>query len=100
LLAFAGIAAPEGFQRALERLGVRIVRFRAFPDHHRYRARDVAALDTMAREAGAEGLVTTEKDAVRLDHLAPALPLHVVGVTFRLLSGEAAWRSLLARAIS
>jgi len=100
LLAFAGIAAPEGFRDTLARLGVRVVGFRAFPDHHRYRARDVAALDAMARESGADGLVTTEKDAVRLDRLAPALPLHVVGVTFRLLSGEAAWRSLLARALA
>jgi tetraacyldisaccharide 4'-kinase len=100
LLAFAGIATPDRFQRTLGALGVEVAGFHAFPDHHWYRARDVSALDAAARAAGAEGLVTTEKDAVRLDRLSPALPLHVVGVSFRLLSGDAVWRSVLARAAS
>jgi tetraacyldisaccharide 4'-kinase len=100
LLAFAGIAAPERFRRTLQTLGVEVVGLRSFPDHHWYRARDMSSLDAAARAAGAEGLVTTEKDAVRLDRLAPALPLHVVPVRFQLLTGEAVWRSLLARALS
>ena len=38
---------------------------RAFPDHHPFRERELAALAEEAGRLGAE-LVTTEKDAVRL----------------------------------
>jgi tetraacyldisaccharide 4'-kinase len=38
----------------------------AFPDHHPYDERDVARLLERARHLGANGFVTTEKDAVKL----------------------------------
>ena len=47
---------------------------------------------------GADGLVTTEKDWVRLRRL-PALrrPLYVLSVRLLLTSGEPAWRAAFAR---
>ena len=65
LLAFAGIGRPERFFESLARAGGRVVRARAFPDHHPYRE---AELDALLAEAEAMGaaLVTTAKDAVRL----------------------------------
>jgi tetraacyldisaccharide 4'-kinase len=68
--AFAGIGRPEKFFRTLEETGAQIVATRAFPDHHRYAARDHAALVEWARRARAR-LVTTEKDACRLDPCKP-----------------------------
>ena len=64
-LAFAGIGRPEKFFATLAEAGGEIVGQRAYPDHHPYGDRDLAALDAEARRLGA-GLVTTEKDAVRL----------------------------------
>jgi tetraacyldisaccharide 4'-kinase len=58
----SGIARPASFRRTVERLGARVVAERAFADHHRYRASDLAGL---ARAAPL--WVTTEKDAVKLD---------------------------------
>jgi tetraacyldisaccharide 4'-kinase len=57
-----GIARPASFRRTLEGCGARVCAERILPDHHRYRAADLAGL---AGEA--PFWVTTEKDAVKLD---------------------------------
>ncbi len=59
LSAFAGIAKPERFFRALDDMGLRPHQMKVFPDHHRYRSRDLSNL-------GPGACITTEKDAVRL----------------------------------
>lgn len=65
VVAFAGIGRPQKFFDTLEGLGARIVATQGFPDHHPYRPAEIAALRALAEREGA-GLVTTEKDAVRL----------------------------------
>ena len=83
--AFAGIARPDRFFADLEAAGARVVGRRAFPDHHPYDGRDLDAIARAARDAGAERLVTTEKDLVRLDAAPPGAPplgALAVGVTF------------------
>ena len=53
----------------------------------------------MARRAalaGAEGLITTEKDAMRLRDLAlPRLPLWILSVRMVIATGQAAWVNAL-----
>jgi tetraacyldisaccharide 4'-kinase len=65
VVAFAGIGRPEKFFASLRGLGARLVTERSFPDHHPYRAGELAALRREATSAGAL-LVTTRKDWVRL----------------------------------
>ncbi|CAO4175842.1 tetraacyldisaccharide 4'-kinase [Methylorubrum aminovorans] len=65
VVTFAGIGRPQKFFETLRGLGAEIVAERAFPDHHPFRAGDLAKLSALAEREGA-GLVTTEKDAVRL----------------------------------
>ncbi len=65
VIGFAGIGRPEKFFRTLAQTGAEIVATRAFPDHHRFSAREIARLAALSRRYDAE-LVTTEKDAVRL----------------------------------
>jgi tetraacyldisaccharide 4'-kinase len=64
-LAFAGVGKPWKVERALRAAGAQLVDFAAFPDHKPY---DEAALKALAVHAQAHGagLVTTEKDWVRL----------------------------------
>ncbi|MGH9562273.1 MAG: tetraacyldisaccharide 4'-kinase, partial [Terracidiphilus sp.] len=78
VVAFCGIARPEQFFAGLERAGLNISARFAFPDHHRYTARDLEHIATEARKASASALVTTEKDRVRLDALVPNLPVITV----------------------
>jgi len=63
---FCAIAEPERFFRDLERAGAHAVGHRSFRDHHAYGRRDVVELREAARSAGADGFLTTEKDAVKL----------------------------------
>jgi tetraacyldisaccharide 4'-kinase len=65
LFAFAGIGRPEKFFAMLRAAGAAVVGTRAFPDHHRYRTGDIAALYREAARRDAR-LITTKKDSVRL----------------------------------
>jgi tetraacyldisaccharide 4'-kinase len=66
IAAFAGIARPARFFDALAARGYEVVFTRAFRDHHAFGAAELRRLAAAARAAGAEALVTTAKDAVRL----------------------------------
>jgi tetraacyldisaccharide 4'-kinase len=65
-LAFCGVARPENFAAMLTGAGCGLVDTVIFDDHHRYVDRDLALLIRVAKQMTATGLVTTEKDAVKL----------------------------------
>ena len=67
LFAFAGLADNEQFFSSLRANGLNVVATRGFRDHHRYTAADLVSIKEAARAAGAEAIVTTEKDAVKID---------------------------------
>ena len=79
VVAVAGIARPQRFFTALREQGYEVARTAAFPDHHWFSARDLDRIGAMAREAGADLVVTTEKDAARLPPRAgwACLPMEV-----------------------
>jgi len=62
----AAIARPERVEADAAGCGVAVVGRSFFPDHHRFRADELASVAARARAAGAEAIVTTAKDAVRL----------------------------------
>jgi tetraacyldisaccharide 4'-kinase len=67
VIALAGIANPDRFVEALKRDGWNVVDALTFPDHHRYSRRDIATVADRVKSSGAEAVLTTDKDAVRLD---------------------------------
>jgi tetraacyldisaccharide 4'-kinase len=81
VLAFSGIAQPDSFRKTLSDLKAEIGGFEIFPDHYEYERQDMDRLQDLASLRGAEALVTTEKDLVRLKNLAPGpLPLWAISV--------------------
>ncbi len=64
VFAFAGLADNEQFFDSLRREGLTVERSRGFPDHHRYTELDLTQIHHAAR--GTDGIVTTEKDAVKI----------------------------------
>ncbi len=64
--AFCGIANPGSFEKALEEAGFPPVVLISFPDHHRYTRQDLHQIEVEAKKQGAQALVTTRKDAVKL----------------------------------
>jgi hypothetical protein len=90
----AGIARPGRFRALLESEGARVVGFSAYRDHHRFSAAEVAREEDAARGAGAL-LLTTEKDAVRIEpHAAPGAPWRVLPIRVEV---EGGWDALAAR---
>ena len=75
--AFCGLGHPDSFWRTLEALKLEVVFCWAFGDHHSYRPEELERLAAQAVAAGAEALVTTEKDVLNLreDALALVAPL-------------------------
>lgn len=65
VFAFAGLANNDQFFDALRRDGLQLIGTRSFRDHHRYSAEDVASIKRQATNA--DVIVTTEKDAVKID---------------------------------
>ena len=100
VVAFCGIGNPEGFRRTLAPIVAQTLDFRVFPDHHSYTSSDVADLGQWARDLGAELVLTTQKDFVKLraDSLG-SIPLRALKIGLEVTEGleglEAALGSLL-----
>ncbi|MCP9463039.1 MAG: tetraacyldisaccharide 4'-kinase [Nitrospira sp.] len=62
----SGIGNSRSFRRSAEEISVTIVGETAFGDHHHYRMDDVHRIRSEAGAAGAELVLTTEKDAGKL----------------------------------
>ena len=109
-LAFCAIARPEGFWRTLQESGCELAGKVAFRDHRRYAEADIEHLVAMAKECGATGFITTEKDAVKLtepdrewlqgklmERLGTVGPVCVVGLKAQFADEEDVVRELEAR---
>ena len=66
VIAVAGISRPERFFAALRDQGWDVRQEMRFPDHHWYTARDLDAIEQARERRGADLVITTEKDAVRI----------------------------------
>jgi tetraacyldisaccharide 4'-kinase len=67
--AISAIAKPESFEAFLQHFGAQIVHTARYADHHRYSEQQILDFVNEAKAAGAEIIVTTEKDAVRIPRL-------------------------------
>ncbi len=96
LFAFCGIGRPRAFRAALEEAGLKVDVHVAYPDHHRYTARDHRTL--LERLADFDRAVTTEKDAVKLARFPwPEGKLLVLGISAVLDQEAAFWEALDAK---
>jgi tetraacyldisaccharide 4'-kinase len=69
VVAVSGIARPARFHAALRAGGWNVAREMSFADHHWFTGRDLARAAAAARDTRADLIVTTEKDAVRVEGL-------------------------------
>jgi len=91
--AFCGIGSPESFRRSVDALGCEIVKFQSYPDHCNYNQESIADLRRRAADSGAEILITTQKDAVKLADTG--LELYVLRIAFEFVKGEERFLDLL-----
>ncbi len=93
---FAGIAHPQSFRRTLETDGVPLADFHAFDDHQHYTPAVLHNLMERATKAGALGLLTTEKDLVKLSPARGELTLPLYGLRMEVKAGSSFIESIIA----
>jgi len=100
-LAVSSLGQPESFERTLKELGAHVAAAARFPDHHPYSEADLRAVSQRVDREGLAGVVTTEKDAVKIP--APWLAgvrCCVLEVDLRFLSGQDGLESLIRSRLS
>jgi tetraacyldisaccharide 4'-kinase len=97
--AFCGIGNPRAFFSNLKREGFALKRARSFADHHRYTQADVREIESETRRVGAQVLLTTAKDAVKLRALTFEMPCYSVEIGLEIDDVDALF-SLVREAIT
>lgn len=75
---FCGIGNPISFKETLLSVDIELKGFKTFRDHYRYNQDDIQLITKDAEKCGAEWIVTTEKDIMRLKGLS--LPDNLVSL--------------------
>jgi tetraacyldisaccharide 4'-kinase len=95
-VAFCGIARPQNFMMQLRKAGVEPAAEAVYRDHHAYTEADIRELLALHAQSGADGFVTTEKDAINLGNYFSVLqPLSVVPVKMELVDAADAIDTML-----
>lgn len=95
--AFCGIGNPGGFRGTVARLGVEVVDWFELPDHAPYDGPQREAVAAWAGQTGAELLLCTRKDLVKLKSTAlGGVPVRAVAIELEFLSGRAEFEAALA----
>ncbi len=96
--AFCGIGNPESFFALLNRQGYRLCYTRALRDHHHYVQSDLDRIERESVSSGAQALLTTAKDEVKLRSVNLDLPCYAVDIEIEIEESEA-FSAFIDRAI-
>ncbi|MFQ6002643.1 MAG: tetraacyldisaccharide 4'-kinase, partial [Candidatus Zixiibacteriota bacterium] len=89
ILAFSGIGNPNSFEESLKHLKIEVLKHLKFSDHFSYRKRDILNLEKEAFKLGADFIITTEKDSVRIPMMNELkLPIYVFKIDLVITKGE------------
>lgn len=96
--AFSGIAVPESFEAFLREYGANLLYTRRFLDHHRFSGEELDHIIERAVETELDFLITTEKDAVRIDPRRTfPVPLFYLRLEIEILSGAPDFEEAVSR---
>ena len=74
VVAFSGIANPYSFIENLKQNNLKIMEHLIYPDHYNYSFGDIKEIINYADKHRVEDIITTEKDAVKIEELCQACP--------------------------
>ena len=101
LLAVSGIGQPASFITNLKSYGFAVQDMMSFGDHHDYTEDDVVKIWQRCFTKGIQGIVTTEKDAVKLSQVRAIrdlkIPIYVLVIGIEFTAGEEEFTSYLLR---
>ena len=85
---FCGIASPRGFEDLIYRMSGEVRFKQRYLDHHKYSNQELDKMFQQAKNSGADVMVTTEKDAVRIPaNYKPIIPLLFVRMEIEIIEG-------------
>ena len=96
--AFCGVGNPQSFFDQVRGAGLHPVLTQVFPDHHWYEQTEIQSLCRKSRNSGAQSLITTAKDAVKLLTLDFELPCYVLNIEIQ-IDDESRLRELIEDAV-
>jgi tetraacyldisaccharide 4'-kinase len=97
VFAFCGIGNPGAFVTDLRAWGLEVVGHKFFPDHHRYTDEDDQEILQLASEAGASGLICTEKDLYNLHSIySGKLRTYYCSISMQIDNPDNFWRTVIA----
>lgn len=102
VVAMSAIGNPTSFEQTVCSTGAEIIESFRFPDHHEYTQEEMVDAMEQAVRQGAEAIITTEKDAVKLpmEFLAAvpeerAIPVYILTVEVVLQDGRDEFEKML-----
>lgn len=100
-LVFCGIGNPDGFHHTVASLGCVVAGSKVFDDHHTYSADEMRPLAQQAAALGADWVLCTEKDLVKIDPSwwPPGPTLAAVRISMELVGPLDAWNERLTAAV-
>ena len=96
---FSGIASPASFEKFIDETGANIIYRKRFIDHHRFSESELNGISE--RSVNAECIITTEKDAVRIQKdFKFSRPLYFLRVCVKFINNEEKIKETLLRVIA
>lgn len=99
VMAVSAIGNPASFEQTLSDLDVTIIESLRYPDHHDYTMQEMGDILHQAERMGAEAIVITEKDAVKIPtevmQAGWEIPVYVICVEVNFQAGAAEFKELL-----
>ena len=103
VMGVVGIGNPTAFITTLKRHTAHVVHCEALADHYAYTRKALLRLIDLAQTAGANAIVTTEKDWVKwsvlLEDESVPLPIYRAELAMRLRDGEAALSAMIDQVV-
>lgn len=103
IYAFCGIGNPMAFISTLEKTGMEVVGYKFFNDHEEYSKEALREVTRFAEEKGAELLLTTQKDWVKIALLAKEISeieFAYLAIELEVVAGESELIGLLEKTIT
>jgi tetraacyldisaccharide 4'-kinase len=101
VVAFSGIGNPKSFEELLGNSSINVLKHVVYPDHHWYCENDIQRILDAGKQMRAEFIMTTEKDAERLNEKFEMFlekePVIIAEIRQEVIAGETAFTEVLTR---
>ncbi len=87
IFALSSIGNPQSFEKTLKELGANVRDSFRFLDHHRYSLREIDKIRRLAQQKGVETIITTQKDAMRLEGICDGNILALI-IELKIIRGK------------